>query len=989
VRQRNSKINSFKSLSKNVFLTSCLILFPGLSQLFSQPDAQEKFPEENIFQSSLNLHQWGAINSFHGLPSEKVNAIAQTPDGFLWFGTDNGLARFDGRRVQTMTFADFSSQPVFALKVDSSGILWIGTRKGAFYRKNDIFFSIKETTKYPIRSIFLDSEKQEVLLINGNGVVFKAENEDVLKVETILNKSLPIRSVARNGNETLFGTFNRGLVKLVGKEVNPIITRPHPYFINILAQDGEGKIWVGARSSRGNSGLFVSDGLPKLKGVGQNLGTVNTISFGDSDDTWVGTEDRGAYLFVGQKFRKRFTFENTSGGLRSNRILATFVDREGVVWFGTNKGVSRYDPKSLRNERISENAQSNFVRTLFKTKNGKLLAGTNRGLFLYDEIVNGWKPVKGLERNTIYSIFEDKRGGIFVGTPNGLLGAVDLSKEVLIGQSLEDQKIRAIERFQGNIFLALMGKGVIKPAEPQETLALETDAISLHNENNKLLWIGTVKNGVFVYDGKNTLQKEELNELKGTAVRSITGNEKEGIWFATDKGLYLFKHGKMDLVLTEKNIRKVVLQTSANGDSRIWCAAVNGLFHITSTKNFGWISSRIDIEQGLASQNVFAILPLAKDSFLFGTNRGIVRYDKTSVRPLITPHRILSQREHHPSELNGGINLDYPQNSLSIEVTAISSRTFSEQFQYSYLLFDSNDEVIKKRFSGDAQFLMDKLKPDQYRIEIRAYDKDLVVSKPLIFSFTIEKAPFPWIATILGVLLVIAIAALIWAIFSQRKIFRTSKELTHANKELNSARLDLANEAERERHRISRDLHDQTLADLRHLLLMSDEMPKDRVPDFRNEIENVSDEIRRICEDLSPSVLENIGFTAALEWALSSAVEQVSLENTIKHEFSCDENLEETLKLSRPEQIQIYRVAQEVLSNIVRHSDAAQIFLSVTKPNDGGVVMKITDDSSGFDSEKSERGRGLSNIRARARLIEANVSWQKLPDIGMQFKLVK
>ena len=987
MRRRISRTNPFKSISIIWFLTLVLVVFFGLSQVFSQSETTEAFPEENIFQSSLNLHQWGAINSFHGLPSERVNAIAQTLDGFLWFATDNGLAKFDGRRVETMTFAGVSSRPILALKVDSLGTLWIGTKNGAFYRKDGLFFSIKETAKYSIRSIFLDSEKEEVLLINGNGVVFRAESNSTKKVERILNKSLPIRSVIRDGDETLFGTFNRGLIKLVRQEINPIITQPRPYFINVLAQDGKGRIWLGARSSRGNSGLFVSDGLPKLKGIGENLGTVNTISFGGSGRAWVGTESRGAYLFEGQEFRKRFTFENTSGGLRSNRILATFVDREGVVWFGTNKGVSRYDPKSLRNERVSDDVQSNFIRTLFKTKNGRILAGTNLGLFLYDEIGKNWKIVEGFEKSRIYSIFEDEDGAVLVGTPKGMSSVAYLPESPLIKKSSEEQNIRAIAPFQKDLLLASSGKGVIKLIQDDERLVLETDAITLYNENDKLLWIGTVKKGVFVYDGKNALQKEELDELKGTAIRSIAGNEKEGIWFATDKGLYLFKSGKLDIVLTEKNIRKVVVQTDANGNSRIWSAAENGLFHITSTKHFGWISTRIDIERGLASQNVFAILPLEKDSFLIGTNRGLVRYDKTSIRPLVTPSRILSQRVHQPRELETGIDLDYPQNSLSIEVAAISSRTFPEQFQYSYLLFDSNNEVIKKSFSGDAQVLLDKLAPDKYRIEIRAYGRDLVVSQPLIFSFTVEKAPFPWIATILGVLLVIAIAALIWATLSQRKIFRTSKELTHANKELNSARLDLANEAERERHRISRDLHDQTLADLRHLILMSDEMPKDKVPDFRNEIENVSDEIRRICEDLSPSVLENIGFTAALEWALSSAVEQVSSD--IKHEFSCDEDLEETLNLSRPEQIQIYRIAQEVLSNIVRHSDATRISLSVTKPIDGEVVLEIKDDSSGFDSENIEKGRGLSNIRARASLIEANVSWGELSERGMEFRLVK
>src|SRR4029078_13639552 len=53
-----------------------------------------------------NFHQWGSITVFNGLPSDSVSAIAQTPDGVMWFGTDNGLARFDGRRIQNFSLGE-------------------------------------------------------------------------------------------------------------------------------------------------------------------------------------------------------------------------------------------------------------------------------------------------------------------------------------------------------------------------------------------------------------------------------------------------------------------------------------------------------------------------------------------------------------------------------------------------------------------------------------------------------------------------------------------------------------------------------------------------------------------------------------------------------------------------------------------------------------------------------------------------------------------
>jgi signal transduction histidine kinase len=290
---------------------------------------------------------------------------------------------------------------------------------------------------------------------------------------------------------------------------------------------------------------------------------------------------------------------------------------------------------------------------------------------------------------------------------------------------------------------------------------------------------------------------------------------------------------------------------------------------------------------------------------------------------------------------------------------------------------------------------MENLPAADYTVEIRAFDKNLIASEPLVFQFKVEKAPFPWITLALTVLLLLALIALFWAIWSQRKIFQKSSELRQANRELNAARMDLANEAERERRRISRDLHDQTLADLRHLQLLTDKLPEsaeaaEKSKIIRHEIENVSKEIRRICEDLSPSVLENIGFSAALEWALTNSL-PADGEKTIEYEFRSTEHLEENLPLSHAEQIQIYRIAQEVLNNISRHSAASRVAMTLEKSTDGALLLKIEDDGRHFDYEKAARrvGRGLSNIKSRADLIGAEFSFADSPCGGTIFTLKK
>src|SRR5207247_4282540 len=209
--------------------------------------------------------------------------------------------------------------------------------------------------------------------------------------------------------------------------------------------------------------------------------------------------------------------------------------------------------------------------------------------------------------------------------------------------------------------------------------------------------------------------------------------------------------------------------------------------------------------------------------------------------------------------------------------------------------------------------------------------------------------------------------------------------LVDANRELAGARLDLANEAERERRRIARDLHDQTLADLRRLLLITDRIPgaadgdyrtesgNDRVVDhrdasfdraaFRKEIESVSNEIRRICEDLSPSVLDNVGLAAALEWALGNAVAHLPVDKKFEYEVSGGEEIEERIKLESSVRIQIYRIAQEVINNICRHAEAKHVRLFVEASQAGSLTLGIEDDGEFFaPGDARGEGRRLANI---------------------------
>ena len=158
---------------------------------------------------------------------------------------------------------------------------------------------------------------------------------------------------------------------------------------------------------------------------------------------------------------------------------------------------------------------------------------------------------------------------------------------------------------------------------------------------------------------------------------------------------------------------------------------------------------------------------------------------------------------------------------------------------------------------------------------------------------------------------------------------------------------------------------------------------------LRSEIELISQEVRRICEDLSPSALENVGLSAALQFALAHAVEHAAPDCKFEYEFVCDDGLDEKLNLPASVQIQIYRVAQEALSNICRHANAKHVKMSIAVTESGVFDLQIEDDGRGFDRSGTRKkpGRGVANIRARASMIDAEVDWAKREGGGTVFSL--
>jgi len=926
---------------------------------------------------------------------------------------------------------------VLSLLTDASGILWIGTDNGAARMIEGNVRVVKGLEGQTINAM-IEPENGRIVIASEQGMVFecRAKADGGVEVKPLLAQPLesadrdrpgplPLTSLTFAHDKLFAGSLSRGLLAIENGAAREMQVRRPAFFIYALETDRRGQLWVGTKSRKDEPSLHSGKDLAQFATSDQVTGTVMAVQSGHSDDVWVGTDGRGVFYFPASRKPVRLTFDGTAGGLRSDHVFAIFVDREDVVWFGTDRGVSRYDPNEPRVENIGDSAESNFVRTIYQASSGQLLAGTNRGLFVYDQSASRWNLVNDLARNIIYCLAQDNSGRLLVGSAGGfyvgpaLSSATQLESETFSrleassGNADAVGGIRAIAPFRGSIYIASYGRGLerlegnrltsIWPNDP----AITREVISICPDGDKRLLVGTAKDGVVIFDGQQVRADPEFEKLSGGTVRSIEATRDpaggQTLWFATNRGVYLCRSNTECVLAAPGYNARSLTKVPGKAQNEVWCATTgSGLLRIALNDQLGPIVSQLDAEQGLPSQNVFATLAQNSSEgdqlLLVGTSRGIARYRPGTHPPTLYASRVISKRVHAIPELAKGLYLEYPQNSLLLDVWVISSRTFPEQFQYAFTLTNASGVEIKKKLTRDSQFVMEGLTPGKYRVTARAFTKDLVSSGPLSFEFTIARAPFPWTSTALAILLALALLALLWAIMERRRIVRTSAALVEAHNELADARLNLANEAERERRRIARDLHDQTLADLRHLLLLSDQLPanggasgnKQLDPTvLRTEIESISQEVRRICEDLSPSVLQNVGFAAALEFALSHAVQDAPANKRFEYEFVCDESLEEHAQLPPNVQMQIYRLVQEAVSNILRHAGATHVKMTVDASSGGDFLLQLEDNGRDFDpgKQKNLEGRGLANMRARASLIDAEISWETVDGGGTVFTL--
>ncbi len=359
--------------------------------------------------SQFTVQNW---QSDSGLPQNTVNAILQTQDGFLWIGTDGGLARFDGYTFRVFDSSNtpaMRSDSVRTLSVDGTGALILVTAEGTL-RYRDGIFSASGHAVAPGDA----SAASDILSVTSGGAKWTGSIQGLSvtrgpKTRSILANER-ITALFANREGSVWASTSRGLVRISPDGGIERLERSDLTSAHALFEDREGNLWIGTESA----GLTIlrDAAVTTIAGAG-GLGTVRTLVQDSSGTIWLG--QNGGLSRIGPDG----TAEPASPAIHA-QVLALAAGRE-VLWIGTSAGLVRRDAAGSRVFTTADGLADDFVRSLFSDPDGSLWIGTRHGLshFLNGKFVN-FSRMDGLASDFIGSILRDRDGTLWVGTLAGL-----------------------------------------------------------------------------------------------------------------------------------------------------------------------------------------------------------------------------------------------------------------------------------------------------------------------------------------------------------------------------------------------------------------------------------------------------------------------------------------------------------------------------------------------------------------------------------------
>jgi ligand-binding sensor domain-containing protein/signal transduction histidine kinase len=994
------------------------------------------------------------LSQANGLSNNKVNCILQDKKGFTWIGTDDGLNRYDGNNFIVFKnipgqSSSVSGNTITDLHEDKEGVLWIATADGGISRYDsrlppeDQFRQYKHhpgnSSGIPVNIVnaLLEDKEDHLWLATGGAAVIRFDKQkekftkpDRMGAWTIYDLCFDKEGMIWAGRE------GRSILKMDPKTLewqadqrynNLYAALPH-LVVTSLFKDSKQNIWFGSWDKavyRYNTLAGTEENFTNQKSEPFSFGADEPIAFNEDRHgrIWIGGKYFGLYVYdpVSGHFYNYRHDPAKDGTLSHNTVKCIFIDTSGMVWLGTNNGISIYnDTQQQFEQQFLPHADQASGKPLtiydfFTKEDGKLWIGTNNGIYIktgHGNYQHKKIRYKGVDLS-VTRFFRDSDGAFYLGTdytllkydePTGTVSALPNSEKDQVMSKLIESRIVSVTKdtLDGHPVLLTAPYGhyfsyydlteqrwISRKDSVKKILARYTISDNLIRKiiktKNGRLWLANAKNGLILLhkntEGNTTFinNPAQKNSISNNNVYDIKEDDNGNLWVSTyGGGLNYFDTKKREFThYGSVNNLLEGLETDKNGN--IWSISNGSLQKFDPrTKTFTYIELP-DVEKtGGAKGYIY------KDQkgkmYVAGSGYFIMFYPEQVVVQQKQPEVFLTDFSifnNSNSQLLTGkqISLGHRENFFTFHFAAPVYSAWAP-VQYSYMLQGVDKDWINAGSNTQAPYT--NLNDGEYTFKVRATTTPGTWSDK-ITSIKIRIVPPFWKRWWFFVLISLLIAAIIYVLY-QYRINELLKRQAIRNK-------------------IAQDLHDNVGSTLSSISIYSQVAKiykqKDRQDDLQHTLEKISSASGEMISEMNDIVWvinpRNDNMDTIIQRMESYAKPLLNVQG-IHYKFEYDPDLIK-MHLQMESRKNFYLIFKEAVNNAVKYSECKNLYVKVER-RQNLVILSVKDDGRGFDLKEAESraagslsGNGLRNMGVRAKEMKGRLDISSKPGGGTTIEL--
>jgi signal transduction histidine kinase/ligand-binding sensor domain-containing protein len=970
---------------------------------------------------SLDVSQYAhtAWEVRDGFARGSITSIAQTPDGYLWLGTEFGLVRFDGVRAvpwQPPKNQHLPSGPIFSLLVTRDGTLWIGAKGLASFKDGKL-------TRYPeLADLFvyaLHEDREGTVWVGG------------IAVPPAPGKLCAIRSGWVNcfGNDgglsdlvvglyedvkgNLWVGVRNGLWRWKPGPPKFYSLSPAPNGIQAISEDADGALLVGWKGGiyrfvDGQTQAYSPQGASRQFRAHKMLRDRN-------GSLWIGTEV-GGLVHMHQGRTDSFL---PTDGLSGTEVTALLEDREGNIWVSTLEGLDRFRDFAVGTLTVKQGLTNDLVGSALADRDGSVWLGTYDGLNRWDHgqittpetgSARRDRKLSGYYGN---SLFQDERGRIWISTLREL-GYLENGRFTSIKGVPGGDMLSITQDATGNLWVINEHVGLFCISPQNDVRQIPWSALGHKDHASVLaadrrqggLWIGFFLGGIAYFsDGQVRASYATTDGLGAGRVSDFHFDDGGALWVSTEGGLSRLKSNRVATLNSKNGLPCDTIHWAIEDDDRsFWLYTACGLVRIARSELDAWAAAvdksqdaslpiRVtvfDSSDGVRSLSSpghyhpqVAKTPDGKLWFLPWDGVSVIdpRYlPFNNIPPPVHIENITADDKSYP--LSNGVHLPAQIRNLDIDYTALSL-VVPEKVRFRIKLEGQDKDWRELVNVRHVEYT--NLPPKHYQFRVLACNNSGVWNEEgATLEFVIPPAWYQtkWFLAAC----VAAFLAMVWGMHELR-VWQLAHQF--------NMRLE---ERVSERTRIARDLHDTLLQSFQGLMLHFQtgiNLLPGRPVEARKTLETAIDradqaiaEGRDAVQGLRASTVE----TNDLACAVRILGEELRAEGTNQNSALFEMEVEGTPRNLHPIlRDEVYRIAGEALRNAFRHARAQRIEVEILY-SERWLRLRVRDDGKGIDPQLLSGDElaghyGLHGMRERAKLVGGKLAvWSKF-DSGTEVEL--